>query len=91
MINVPGSRFLRPYSHGLAFFEPLKVKRILNSIEYAAKHSQIYHLWWHPHNFGLHTDENINQLEKICECYQVMHRQYGMECKFISENNSIRS
>ena len=90
MINVPGSRFLRPYSRSLAFLEPLKVKRILDSIEYAAKHSQIYHLWWHPHNFGLHIEENINQLEKICECYQAMHRQYGMECKFISENNSIR-
>lgn len=90
MINVPGSRFLRPYSHNLALLEPLKVKRILNSMEYAARHFQIYHLWWHPHNFGLHTEENINQLQKICEFYQTMHRQYGMECKFMSENNSIR-
>lgn len=89
MINVPGSRFFRPFSSNLAILEPLKVKRVLDSIEYAAKHSQIYHLWWHPHNFGLHTEKNINQLEKICECYQAMHRQYGMECKFISENDVI--
>lgn len=64
--------FLRPYSRSLAFGEPLKVKRILDSIEYAAKHSQIYHLWWHPHNFGLHIEENINQLEKICEDAQTI-------------------
>lgn len=89
LINVPGSRFFRPFSSKLALLEPLKVKRVLDSIEYAAKHSQIYHLWWHPHNFGLHTEENINQLEKICECYQTMHKRYGMECKFISENSFL--
>ena len=85
MINVPGSRFFRPFSSNLFFLEPLKIKRILDSMKYAAKHSQIYHLWWHPHNFGLHTEENIKQLEIICECYQTMRKQYGMECKFISE------
>lgn len=85
MINVPGSRFLRPFSPRLAFLEPFKIKRILESIRYAARHSQIYHIWWHPHNFGINTEENIKQLEIICEYYKKMQNKYGMECKFISE------
>lgn len=85
IINVPGSRFYRPYSSFLSVLEPFKIKRLMNSIEYAARHSQIYHLWWHPHNFGLNTDENIKQLESICRFYKEMQNKYGMESKFISE------
>lgn len=85
LLNVPGSRFLRPYSPALSILEPFKVRRIKKSIEYAAKHFQMYHLWWHPHNFGLHTKENIKQLKRICCCFQDMHESYGMQSRFISE------
>lgn len=91
MINVPGSRFFRPYSSNLSFLEALKLKRILNSIEYAAKHSQIYHLWWHPHNFGKNTEKNINQLEVICKFYKEVQNKYGMESKFISEIYPVKN
>lgn len=85
IINVPGSRFYRPYSPLLAFLEPLKVRRVKKSIEYAAKHGQIYHLWWHPHNFGLHTEKNLAQLEEICKCFKAMREKWGMESKFVRE------
>lgn len=85
MINVPGSRFYRPYSSALAMLEPLKVRRVKRSIEYAAKHGQIYHLWWHPHNFGLYTQKNLLQLEEICQFFKHMREKYGMESKFICE------
>ena len=85
IINVPSSRFYRPYSSLLAFLEPLKVRRVKRSIEYAAKHGKIYHLWWHPHNFGLHTEKNLAQLEDICRQFKTMHEKWNMESKFISE------
>ena len=83
--NIPGSRFLRPYSSQLSFLEPLKIRRITKSIEHAAKHKKIYHLWWHPHNFGCNTDENISNLEQICDCFCRMQAKYGMTSKFIKE------
>lgn len=85
LIDVTASRFLRPYSRTLRLLEPLKIKRIKDDIRYAAKHGEIYHLWWHPHNFGINTDESIKQLEDICKCYAEMHKKYGMDSKFMRE------
>ena len=85
LIDVPASRFLRPYSHTLRFFEAMKVRRVINDIEYAAKHKHIYHIWWHPHNFGIYTDESILQLEEICKCFVKMRIKYNMESCFMCE------
>ena len=38
----------RPYG----FFKKLKMKRIKAQMTYAAKNDKLFHLWWHPHNFG---------------------------------------
>jgi len=77
--NIPASRFLRPYSRRLNFFEKLRLKRITKSISYAAQHGLTYHLWWHPHNFGINFNENFNFLEKILIHYQKMNKEYNFE------------
>ena len=79
MINVQASRMLRPYNSKLTFLEPLKVKRICDEIIYAAQNGELYHLWWHPHNFGDNVDENLAMLEKILQVYKKCHDQYGMK------------
>lgn len=85
LIDVTASRFLRAYNNTLKLFEPLKIKRIMDDIKYAAKHGEIYHLWWHPHNFGINTNENILQLENICNFFSEMRDKYGMNSKFMCE------
>lgn len=83
--NIPSSRFLRPYSKKLKFFESLRLKRILMSMTYAAKNNLTYHLWWHPHNFGINQDENFHFLEKILEHYQVLNKKYDFRSYTMSE------
>lgn len=78
MTNIPASRFLRPYKPATAFLDPLRLHRIRNSMEHAAKHGEGYHLWWHPHNFGLHLDENLRFLENIVQHYRMLRDRYGM-------------
>lgn len=75
--NIPSSRFLRPYSPGLKVFEGLRKKRILNSMTYAAKNNLLYHLWWHPHNFGKDQDENFQFLRDILAHYKKLNEIYG--------------
>lgn len=75
MINIPSSRFLRPYSKKLAFLENRKLKRITDSMTYAAKNKLAFHLWWHPHNFGINFPENFALLEKILLHYQHLNRK----------------
>lgn len=77
--NIPSSRFLRPYLKKLSFFEPLKLRRIKKGMTYAAKRNELYHLWWHPHNFGNHSEENFNTLHKILEHYKYLNIKYGFE------------
>lgn len=83
--NVPGSRFLRPYTPALSWLEPLKVRRILKSMDHAARQGEVYHLWWHPHNFGLHAEESMRQLDRICRHFLSLRQRYQMESAFIGE------
>jgi peptidoglycan/xylan/chitin deacetylase (PgdA/CDA1 family) len=78
-VDIPASRFLRPYSRALSFFDKLKLRRITNAMSYAARHNLTYHLWWHPHNFGINQDENFAFLEKILSHYKALNRQYSFE------------
>ncbi len=79
LLNIPASRFLRPYSKKLKFLDGLKFRRIKKSMEYAAANGLIYHLWWHPHNFGNHTEENFKFLEKVLKVYSTLYQEQKME------------
>ena len=78
-INLRGSRFLRPYSPLFRMFEPLRLHRIKRDLTEAARKGLFYHLWWHPHNFGVHTVANLAFLRKILDHYRSLHNLYGME------------
>ena len=73
-MNIPASRMLRPYMKSLKWLEPLRLHRIKKEMEYAAKHHELYHLWWHPHNFGADMEENLAFLEKVFIHYQYCQR-----------------
>jgi len=48
-------------------------------MNYAAEKGLIYHLWWHPHNFGNNIEENFSFLEKILKAYETLNRGDKME------------
>ena len=79
LYNFPSSRFLRPYSSSLRWFEPLRLQRILKSMEYAAKNNEVFHLWWHPHNFGSNVEMNFLFLKQILEHYTLLNAKYGFK------------
>lgn len=72
--NIPSSRFLRPYNRKLAWFEGLKLHRIKNQMSFAARQKKIFHLWWHPHNFGNNLEKNLCTLEEILLHYKKLHQ-----------------
>ena len=78
LANIPASRFLRPYSPGLRHLDGLRMLRIESEMREAASLQQIYHLWWHPHNFGRSTAENLAFLEAILLRFAGMRARYGM-------------
>ena len=78
IVNLVGSRMYKPYFKPLAFLEGLKVHRIKKQMLHAAKNGLTFHLWWHPHNVGVHTDFHMKQLEEIFSYYEELKEKYGM-------------
>ena len=85
IINIPASRFLRPYHPKFKLLEGLKFNRVKSGLEFAAQHGLIYQLWWHPHNFGKYMDENFNFLEKLLKVYQQLNEKQKMESLNLAE------
>lgn len=85
LVNIKASRFLRPYNPKLAFIEKLRLRRIKREIFYAAQNNEMYHLWWHPHNFGDNMNENLCFLENILKYYSKCHEKYGMQSYTMGE------
>ena len=77
--NIPSSRLLRPYSKKLSWLQPLKIKRITQAMTHAAKNNEVFHLWWHPHNFGRNLEANISILDAVLAHYQELNKKYGFQ------------
>ncbi|CAD6524737.1 polysaccharide deacetylase family protein [Paraburkholderia metrosideri] len=75
--NFPASRFLRPYSERVAFLDDLRLHRVKRSMTDAAVNRRLYHLWWHPHNFGANLQQNIQFLQAIADHYDELEVKYG--------------
>ena len=74
---IKGDRFLRP--HTFSFLNYLMLKRIKNEMTFAALNNSIYHLWWHPHNFGKNLDKNLDNLEIILKEYATLQKKFNMK------------
>jgi hypothetical protein len=85
IVNIPATRFLRPYSKTLSFLEKRRFGRIKKEMTIAAKKGNIYHLWWHPHNFGNMQKENFTFLESILEHYTSLQNNYNFKSKTMGQ------
>lgn len=79
LVNVPASRFLRPIGRTDRLLTPLRVRRITTEMTAAAREGACYHLWWHPHNFGLETDLHLELLDQILEHFVRLRDRFGMQ------------
>ena len=77
--NLVGSRMYKPIFRPLEFLEGLKMRRIKRQMLHAAKNDLTFHLWWHPHNIGVRTEEHLHQLEEIFYYYTQLKETYGMQ------------
>lgn len=79
LVNVPASMFLYPWS---ALGEPLmalRLHRIKQGMTEAARTGALFHLWWHPHNFGVNLGHNMAVLGEILRHYRYLADTFGMQ------------
>jgi peptidoglycan/xylan/chitin deacetylase (PgdA/CDA1 family) len=84
-LNLPASRFLRPYSARLHALQGLQERRIKIDLTYAAQNGLVYHLWWHPHNFGANLEKNLGLLRRILDHFRNLRERYGMRSRNMAE------
>ena len=78
LVETVASKFLRPFSPKLARLERLRLNRITSAMDEAVATDRTFHLWWHPHNFGVNIDENIQFLSLIVAHFAKHRDRHGM-------------
>jgi peptidoglycan/xylan/chitin deacetylase (PgdA/CDA1 family) len=78
--DIPGTWALECYAHlpWLAPFEPLRLRRIKKNLDRAAKNGELFHLWWHPHQFGIGLKRNLEYLENILDHFSKLRKSAQM-------------
>ncbi len=67
MVNIPGSLFFRITHFGIKKNVPFSIleKKAIKGLQQASSQGKIFHLWFHPFNFGYKMDEHFNAFEKV--------------------------
>lgn len=85
LVDVRASAFLRPYSPRLRHLDGLRFRRLAGAMTRAAKTGKVFHLWWHPHNFGRYPKESLAFLERLAVHFGDLRRRHGMESLSMAE------
>ncbi len=89
LCNIPATFFMKPYSPRGKRFEHLRLRRLVQSIRHAAISKEVFHISWHPHNFGLHTDQNIAFLRRLLEAFCRYRDSHGMRSMSMAEAAAV--
>ncbi|HLO96130.1 MAG TPA: polysaccharide deacetylase family protein [Burkholderiaceae bacterium] len=84
-VDVPASFFLRPATSSGAVLDPLRLARIKSAMSSCAREGQVFHLWWHPHNFGTRTEANLQRLNELILHFKVLSDRYGFQSRTMAE------
>ncbi|MFD2036362.1 polysaccharide deacetylase family protein [Belliella marina] len=76
---MPASRILKPIQRGNGIANSWKIHRVKSEMTHAAKNQEVYHLWWHPHNFAVDQVRALRELETILEHHRFLNEKYGMK------------
>jgi peptidoglycan/xylan/chitin deacetylase (PgdA/CDA1 family) len=82
---IPASRILRPFSKLNRLFNSVRLRRAKEEMKLAASINEIYHLWWHPHNFGIDPQGTLKELQEILLYFSQLNDQFGMESKNMAQ------
>ncbi len=84
LVNIPASRLLHR-SLGHPVFDWIYLERVKKGMLEAARADGVFHLWWHPHNFGVRTEINLKNLEYLLKYYRLLNHEYGMRSLSMKE------
>jgi peptidoglycan/xylan/chitin deacetylase (PgdA/CDA1 family) len=78
LCDVRASAFLRPYDPRVRALETTRMQRLRAAVRWAAQRGEVFHLWWHPHNFGVHLEQNLALLRAVLHEFARCRERYDM-------------
>lgn len=78
LTDIRATRPLGPYRPELRYLEERRMQRIRQGIRHAALNREIFHIWWHPHNFGLFPKQNMTFLRRVLEEVGQCRSEHGL-------------
>jgi hypothetical protein len=78
LVALPASPFLRPGDVGIGSASRLRLRRVVSGMRRAARSGGVFHLWWHPENFGADLTGNLAQLDVILDAFAELREREGM-------------
>lgn len=85
LANVPASLFLYPWTGRPAWLSRLRLHRVKQGMSAAARSGGMFHLWWHPHNFGVNVEQNLAMLDAILRHYRMLADLHGMQTRCMGD------
>lgn len=85
LLNLPASMFLYPWSARYRGLLALRMARLKAAMTAAARSGGVFHLWWHPHNFGLNLVQNMAMLDEVARHYLSLAERYGMQSRCMGD------
>jgi hypothetical protein len=83
LINIPSSMIFRPSVSDIV--DHFHLLRIKNAMKFSAHNGMDFHLWWHPHNFGINVDKNMFNLEVVLKQFKELNQIYGMSSSLMKD------
>lgn len=79
------SRAVSPFVGRAPGFGALRLRRIGDAMRHVAEAGEIFHPWWHPHDFGAYTDQNVAPLRRVLEIFDGLRRTCGTRSMSMEE------
>jgi len=89
LVALEADVFLRPYTPTRRVLEARRRQRIARAMRRAAERGRDFHLWWHPHNFGTHTGENLEVLDFVLSTYRDLRERYSWPSRTMTEAGDL--
>jgi len=81
MVAIPGSLLFRVPHFGAKRFYPfgMLTQKAIRGLHSAVKHKKIFHLWFHPFNFGYRIEEHFKALEAVLKVAKQLRNNNQLE------------
>lgn len=86
IVEIPGSQVFRPTQGGWKYTTAQSsIARAVNGLQRAAQRGGVFHLWFHPFNFGHAPDKDLKRLEHVLESAYELSERGEIECRPMRE------